>query len=465
MSGNINFKRFDKSTAAEGFVYKVSENSRQLDEEFRQITMDEVGFNIHTTVKNYMAEAVLLGGNLRVNPTLIKSLRRDGTRPKDEVNNFVIITIYSSENSNVPDPKKRTTHTQKTEVRIPGKMLNQGSVFIKELDCYLMTESQLEATRELIARDVSHEGWDSVNVPSTMSKQDPAKVYVEFKELAQFCIQRQDKINIRVGIDLRYDTPPAVLKTMHIGILDSYFIPFSVYKLMYDPTLHQDEFVIENLHLASRDEFRSTWSELAQVGTMYLDHDEVKTMFGTFYGMGIFADKSHYLDYVFRRKTQERFRDETLYVANRSGDPRLKEEIDSLTRETLSLKEANVAKDAVNAGLVETNKYLKQELRSREETIVKLRDGHAEKMSAEVVIGEITNESKKLQNEELKLGIDAWDQAHRERTAHLNHRANTLKTVADILKSSWGIGTVCLTGVVSIAAVCRKYNLRVVMSK
>ena len=463
MSGFLRFIRFDRSSKVEGFVYNTTQNTKDMDYDFQTVSMEKPGFTIHTVVQNYMSEAVLLGGNLTVTPTHIKSLRQGHERTRDDFNNVVIITIYSSENNTAIDPKKRTTHRSKTEIRIPGKMLNQGSVFINELDCYLMTESHVDATRSLIAKDINQSGWDSINIPASMIKQDPAVIYVEYKQLAKFCIERQDKINIRIGVDLQYGKIPDNIKSLHVAILDNYFVPYSCYKLVYDPTLTEDEFVIENLHLASRDEFRSTFSELRKVGTMYLDHDEQKTLFGNFYGMALFTDSNHYLTYVHKRKTQERFRDETLYVADRSGDPRLKEEVVRLEREILSLKDVNNEKDGTITSLRDSNRKLKTDIRDREETINKIRQHYDEKMSSEAVLKDIENEAFRLGIDSRKIDNDRIELDQREKAAPLIHKANMLKTMADILKSSWGITTACIGGIISIAALCKKYNIKLTM--
>lgn len=463
MLTNINFRRFDKSANVDGFIYKPTTKPDELDYTFSSVSMDKAGFCLHYNVQNYMAEAVLLGGNLRVNPTKIHSLRRDDVRPRDDYNNYVIITICSSENKTSPDPRKRTTHNRKVDIRIPGKMLNQGSVFISELDCYLMTESQIDATRELIARDVQNHGWESISIPASMVQQDPAKLYIEFKELSQFCIERQDKINIRIGVDIRYGEIPEIIKTMRISILDSYFIPYSVYKLVYDPTLNEDEFVIENLHLASRDEFRATFSELNKVGSVYLDYDEIETMFGKFYGMAIFANESVYLNYVHKRKTQERFNEETLFVAHRSGDPRLKEHIARLEKDCSSQKET--IEDQANQ-IVEHLALIKRqkaELRSRDEVIEKIRTRSEEKIDANVILTDLENDRLRIENDRRKIAHEGLDLNLREKLAPMAHRAVVWKNVADVLKSGWGITTACIGGVASIAMLCKKHNIRIVM--
>lgn len=461
---NLNFLRFDRSSKRDGFSYQSSRDPKDLDYDFQSVSMEKPGYTIHTQVRNYLAEAVMLGGNLRSNPTRINSLHQDGIRPSNNLNNYVIITILSSETTLNTDPKKRIVHSSKTEIRIPGKMLNQGSVFISELDCYIMTESQVDATRELIARDVTHDGWDAINIPATMIKSDPAIVYNEFKQLAKQCIDRQDKINIRVGVNLEYDFIPDSIRNMHVAIMDSYFVPFNCYKLEYDPTLGEDEFVIENLHLASRDEFRSTFSELNKVGVRYLDHDEVETLFGKFYGMALFANKTWYADYVHKRKSQERFRDETLYLAHRSGDPRLKEEIERLERDILLMKDAGTEQDALVVNLRETNKRLKSDLADRTDTLNKIRQHHDGKMSYDAVILDMTNEAMRIENETKKIGNERIDLDQREKAAPMIHRAAMLKTVGDILKSGWGITTACLGGVLSFIAVCKKYNVKITMA-
>ena len=425
--------------------------------------MDRVGSNLFYNVQNYMAESVMLGGNLRVQPSPIKSLRRDDTRPRNDVNNGVLITIYRTENEVTSDLKKRLVHTRKTEIRVPGKMLNQGSVFIAELDCYLMTESQMDATRQLIVNDTLHADDDAILLPSSMAKQSPAVTYEDKKELTQFCLQRQDKISIRIGIDLRYDNLPEIIKTMHISILDSYFIPYTCYKLVYDPTLDPDEFVIENLYIASREEFRSTFTHLDHVGVIYLDHNETETLFGRFYGLGIFSNEKQYLAYVHERKSQERFEDESLYLATLSGDPLLKEEINKLSMKVNDLTQTKQELENDNKSLRQLNTNLKADVKNRNDTIERIRSHQDSQMSSDAVLEQLANERIQLKNEAEKLAFEREDLAMREKSLPLQHKANRLKSIADIVKSGWGILTASIGALIALLALAKKYNIKLVM--
>lgn len=458
MSQNINFRRFDKNNKSSDLIYESFH--KDLDHDFNSISMNKQGFNLVINVQNYTAESILIGGNLRTTPTRIQSLLRSDTRPASDYINSVIITILSSENTLNPESKKRNTHQQKTIIRIPGNLLYKGSVFVSELDCYVMTESQIDATRELIARDVSYPTWDSINLPSSMVKSDPIKLYVDYKQLSDYCIRHHDKIFVRTGIDFRHDDIPQVLKTLRIAIADYNFSPFKCYKMGYDPTLSPDEIIIENLYHSSNQEFHFRLSELEIVKSVYLDHNEIKTLFGSFYTMALFADDETYQNYVFERKTQQRFSEETLYVAERSGDPRLKEELRRL--EKITAEQDKVLKETQEElkGLQTRVKEQKQIIKDRDETITKIKTHYDEKMKHDYIFHEVSNDHYRLRNESAKIAQEREELHAKEKQNKLQHKATILKQVSEILKSGWAIATACIGGVISIIALMKKYNIR-----
>jgi hypothetical protein len=463
MFGDIIFRRFDKSSKIDGFFYHQNDELREIEHDLNSITMDRVGFNFYYNVRNYTAETVYISGNLRTPPTQIRSLLREGVRPDYSYTNQVVITLYNKVNSNSPDPKKKTLQVRKTEIRIPGRILGQGAVFIGELDCYLMAEAQIDATRELIAKDVTQQNWESINLPASMIKQDPAQLYEGYRSLIKQCVERRDKISIRVGVDLNYGFIPDIIKTMRVAVLDSYFVPFDDYKLVYDPDLQIDEFVIENLFVTSQQEFRSTFSELNRHGSMYLDRNEEETLFGKFYGMAIFSDKDHYLDYVHQRKSMERFNEEMLHVAGRSGDPLLREKIVLLEDQITSFKVNDEENNQLITTLKATVKQLRSDVRDREDTITKIREHYDGKMSASYILNDMDNTRRRTEHEAKKLDNEELDLHHKQETFKLNYKTAKLKTVAEILKSGWGITTASIGAIVSIIALCKKYNIKLSM--
>jgi hypothetical protein len=464
VSVNIDFRRFDKETKAPGFVFESNGDLNNLKHDFDNVSMNRLGFNVHTNIQNYTNEAVYMGGSLRTKPTRINSLRRDGGRPLDQDNNSVVITICSSVITNSTDPKKKIIHHRKTEVRIPANLLNQGSVFIDELDMYIMAESQIDATRELIARDLGSQDWDDINIPESMSKLEPAVAYGEYKDLIRQCIERQDKMQVRIGVDLRYDLVPDIINTMRIAVLDSYFVPSTSYKLVFDPTLTPDEFVIENLHASSRETYLGSFSELQNRGTIYLDHGVRDTLFGKFYGIALFANKAQHVTYVHERKSQERFSDETLFVANRSGDPRLREELTRTKAELNSTKTQRDEADETVANLRKEVARLRGEVGDRERTIERIRSHHDGRMSAEVVLKGLENDSAKLGNDSRKIDNERVDIVRQEKMGVMSHKATIFKYISEMMKSGWVIVTGCIGGVLSIIALCKKYNIKLTMS-
>jgi hypothetical protein len=464
MFDNINFKRFDRSSDVPRFSYQSEPTAKDYESDPRVISMENPGFNLKISVQNYMAESVMLGANVRSTPTKIKSLIQDNTRPRNDQRNYVIIKIHNSENPSSYGTKGKPVQVSKSEIRIPGSMLNQGSVFIDELDCYLTTESNLEATRELIARDVADRHDEAiVNLPSSLIIQDPTAIYHQYKSLVEYCIKRQDLIQVRTGFDYHHREAPDVVKEMRIAILDHYFVPFAYDNLVFDPTLGPDEFVIENLHLAAKGEFRFTYTELSKLGATVLDADLRDTMFGKFYGMALFASESRHRDYVFQRKSIERFHDEQLFLAERSGDPMLKEEITTLRR-TLDLQQAAIQeKDQENITLRADKKRLTADVNEREKTIKEILDHKDARMSTAFVMKSLDNEDAKLSNESVKLENDRTEQDHRATGMVLSHKATMYKYVADMMKSGWGIATAITGGFLALFALLKKYNVRISM--
>lgn len=464
MFGNFNFRRFDRRSKEDGFSYKTQNDVKDTQYEFNSISMDKPGFVLHTTIQNYLGESILMGGNLRSEPTLIRSLYHGNPRHREEVRGYVLVTILISENTTATDPKYRTVQSTKTEIRIPAKLLNQGAVFIEELDCYISTESHLDATREAIARDANFDSWDTLNLPDVMNKQDPSVIYSGYRELVRECVERQDKINIRVGVDIDHGTIPDYIRNLHFSIYDHYFVPFDCYKLEYDPTLDSDDLIIENLYQNKSVGFSTTFSELSRVGSMYPDSAEKDTLFGKFYAVAIFSSRKTYGDYVHKRKAQERFSEETLVLAQRSGDPRLKEEIHRLEQELARITEATNEQDQINKDLMGSVKRLKADLSDRNDTINKLRTNHDSKMSAEAVMADLTNERMRIETSREEIDRDREEIRQKVKSAKLAQRVAILKALGDILKSGWGIATACIGGILSVIAVCKKYNVKISMA-
>jgi hypothetical protein len=464
MLGSIRFKRFDRNSEQSGFQYKKEENSKAVEENPQLISMENLGFNQHVTVQNYMGETVMLGSNIREPSSKIRSLLRDNVRPRADQRNYVVIKIYQSENLLAQGQRQRSTQVTKSEIRIPGQMLNQGSVYIDELDCYLTTETNLAATRELMAHDLEDQyGESEATIPAALVTPDPVVLYHDYRSLIDSCIRRQDKINIRTGFDVRYGDVPLIVQDMHIAILDHYFVPFSYDKLVFDPTLSPDEFIIENIYIASKGEFRYTFSELAKVGAVYLEHDQRRTLFGDFYGMAVFASHQRYVDYVHQRKSMERFRDESLYLAEKSGDPMLKEEIVAQRRDISSLAATLTERDAEISQLRSEKKKLQADLAERERAIKDIRDRKDEQLTAEAVLRGLSNDSAKIENDAKKIENDRVEQDQRAANARMAQRAAILKSISDIMKSGWGIATACGGGLLAFIAVMRKYKVRIAM--
>ena len=463
MISNISFTRFDADSTFDGYVYLFDKTIKDIKDIMHQSSLDLSGFNIHTRIQNYTGEDVYLSGSLRAEPTRIRSIAVNDTIPIGNHQNKVVITVLSSFNTFDPDGKKKNTSVQKSEIKIPARMLHHGSVFIKELDAYLMTESSIDATRELMARDASHNEWTTINIPAGMVKQNPATTYAEYKPVMKACLKKINRLQVRVGIDLRYGTIPDHIKNLHISVGDSYFIPFTSNKMVYDPHLGPDTFVIENLHVSSDLEYTSTFSDLARQGYVYLDYDQMNTMFGKFYGLAIFSDHNDYIDYVHRKRSQDRFEEETLFVAERSGDPRLREDIEKLG---LLVEGKDIEVSELKVKLTESTEEIRTlrevlrktrlDLKERETTIDRIRSGHEATMRTDAVLLEMVNETKKTENEWAKIQVEAREIDHKVKTVKQQHTANVLKTISDIAKSGWAIVLGSVTAVITLIGLYNK---------
>jgi hypothetical protein len=243
-----------------------------------------------------------------------------------------------------------------------------------------------------------------------------------------------------------------------------WIVPYDCYKLVFDPTLDPDDFIVENIYSSSKELFEGKLSVLEQAGTIYLDYNKTNTLFGDFYGLALFSDQRQYVNYVHRNKSQERFNDETLHVASRTGDPRLREQVDNLKEQ---LEDALAAKGELEETTISLRKdivRLKGNVKDLEENINKIRSHHDTKFSSEVVLKTLDNERDRIGNDSVKIGNERLDIGRQEKTSMMAYKASFLKTISEILKSGWVIVTGCIGGILSIIALCKKYNVKISMA-
>jgi vacuolar-type H+-ATPase subunit I/STV1 len=235
---------------------------------------------------------------------------------------------------------------------------------------------------------------------------------------------------------------------------------------VYDPTLDSDTFVIQNLYVgAGSDDFVGSLAKLEEVGSIYLDPDKVDTMFGNFYRMVLFSDRKQYSDYYHARRSAERFREESLIIAERTGDPKLKEDLAKITRENTGLKSVLEEREREVRTLSTDLKTVRGTLSLREKTIEELRTHKEERLSTDVVLKDMALQNRKVDHDFQKLDVDLEEINLRRDTARSTHRASTLKATGEILKSGWGITTTCVGGLLALWALCRKYNIAITMGK
>lgn len=430
MKQNQTFQRWDRSSAKNDSDFRYqSDKIEMTPTQMTSMHLRSLGFNLHLQVQNYTSEPIIMTGSTRSVPTVIDPIMIDGTQSSSS--DRVVITIHHWSNELNAKSKTQFKDTVKTQIIITGRKLRSGAVFIDELDQYLCTLQDHMVAERFIREDARHTDWERLAVEIDMAQRDPSKIYDGFQDLSHECIARQDLIQVRVG-------DPHRAQDMRIALLDTYFTPALNNRLVYDPGLDADTFVIEFLRQAPQREFYGSLSELLQAGTIFVDQNEVTTISGKFSSLVVFADVDHLARYFHKRKSVERFAQESVFIAEYSGDMKLKEDIERLNQQIETLKNTAQSKDLLLEDrdahlkriaeqlktMTDQKKYLEEELR-------KIKDHWATNQSSEVVTQQLINER--------------FEAMMKAQTAHTNYKTQEHKSRVEVFKSIVSVISIAFT--------------------
>ena len=442
MVDTYGFGRLTHTDADARLIYNSNPVKDSVDTTINQ-TMGEPGSNWQFTIKNFTKSSVVLMASLRSDPIVVPSVRDERQLFASTNNDTVLIEIMHTQITRGPKGTNQTVVNTTTKIKIPGHMLQSNSLFIHELGFYVTIASRVEATMALIAQDSHNAQAPEVSVPASMVKPDPQNTFQDFEALVKNSVERAALIQVRVGVDV--SKPPAMIpdhvRDMRIAVYDRDFSPYANNRMVYDPHLDPDVFLVENLHFNPSEPFVARFSQLhnSDSGAFFIDHQERLTLKGDYCALAIFAGMDAFSDYVFSRKTQEIYEELQTRLNTTHANPMLRSKVERLegayqelqTRHDTNIEEVKASRAKI--------KELYGTIRERERTIDQLKDHHEVKMSAETIAGQMGNERLQTMAETYELEL-------KQRMAQLNQQSTTWKSVSEIVKSSWGI-VLALVGV------------------
>lgn len=442
MEDTYKFGRLDKSSKADRFECETK-HGNDVKLHSSALDMSEVGNHWSLTIKNYTAGDILLVGSLRCDPQRIPSIYRRDNSTFENTTNYVIIELRHKEVSRNKENKTITTAIRTIKIKCPGYHLENNSIFIDEIGCYVTVDSRLDATRELMAKELRSPSAEEVSIPPALMAPNPTKLFGDFRQLVQDCIERSDRIMVNVGTPVRGDPAkiPDYVKNLRIAVLDQSIVPYRTGQIQYDPSLEPDEFVIKNLLFATDKPLRSTFSKLrsSHGRAIILDSEEHKTTHGYLCGLGIFADDTAYVDYVHAHRSEELFDELSARLADRNGDVLLKKQLEGTHRDLNSLQQAHQElEDRLKLERDRTKEQTRQ-IKMMQETIEELKTNGSSEYSRDAVLQGMENERIKLQLEVDKLSQERDELKLRQSQVAATNRVTVVKHIADVVKSSWGI--------------------------
>jgi hypothetical protein len=442
MIETFKFGRLDVKTTAKSFKYDV-QYGNDAKWTNRDLEMVELGSHISVTIKNYMREDLLLVDNVRSEPKRHVSIYQNDRFLLEDTTNFVIIEIRTREVERGKDNENKIRKQSRTEIRCPGHLLQTHSLYIEELGSYITIQPRLQATRELIANDSRFPDSKEISVPESMVKPDPVSTMRKFEPLVKNCLERADKIRVKVGVRVDKDPSrvPDYVKNLRISVMDRDFSPYHNNRMVYDPELLPEEFVVENLHLVTSEPLISTFDRLHknEDRAFFIDTQEHRTLGGNLVGLAIFADPEALHTYLFTHKSHELYDELMEGFADKTGNPVLRKRIETL-------EESVVDKDTRIVDLEENIKFeqgqvktLKRQVSAHEDTIKKIRDNHDTNMSYESFQNQIENEKKRFDLERERLMFERDELLAKLKISQQTQKTAFLKSIADGAKSVWGI--------------------------
>lgn len=436
------FGRLDSQTKIKSYRYDIH-NGNDAKWNDNDINMTDVGAHISVTIKNYMREDLILVDNVRSEPKRYSSIYQNDRFLLEDTTNYVIIDIRSREIEMCKNNERKIKKQTSTQIRCPGHLLQAHSLFVEELGCYITIQSRLQATRELIAHDARFPESKEVSVTEAMVKPDPVSTMRKFEPLVKNCLERIDKIRVRVGVKVDKDPSrvPEHIRNLRISVMDRDFSPYYNNRMIYDPDLLPEEFVVENLHLVASEPLISTFDRLhkAEGRAFFIDTHEHHTLGGLLCGLAIFADPEALYEYLFNHKSHELYQELMEGFADKTGNPVLKKNI-RILEEDIIVKDKHI-EDLENSVKFEQSqvKTLKRQVSAHEDTIKKIKDNYEASTSFESFMHHIDSEKQQLELERERLKFERDELAAKLKISEHSRNTAFLKSLADGAKSTWGI--------------------------
>lgn len=445
---NFKFGRLLKGDSEPGFVY----NNTVADEAEWPALMSmvkSIGTHWQLSIKNYMREDLVIVNSLRTAPVRIPSIYSYDRYPVQDTTNFVIIELRSRENVRDKDGSGKFKSSRKIEIRCPGHYLQNNSLFVEELGWYFTVESRVQATRECLGQDARFPESREVDVPKPFVQENPVSTFADYAPLVRQCIERTDRIHVRVGVRVDVDPirVPEEVKSLRIAVYDQYFSPYKSNRMIYDPSFEPDEFAIENFSFEPSEPLYGKFSLLKdQPGRSFFVKTEERTCLkGKLVDLAVFADEQALSDYLFAHQSEELYDTLTQRLVDRNGNH-------ALLKQIRGLEEILVTRDSTEQELRQQLKYSRDQVneykdmaKRHEETIKRIKTHHEEQFSYDAVMTSLTNERDQIRLDYQKLVQEKEELIRKAEQAKSAHNATRWKSVSEILKSGWGIILTCIT--------------------
>jgi len=461
MVATFKFGRLDSHTKYENYVY-TTKTGNDANWTSQALMMEEVGAHWSISIKNYMREDLVMISNLRVPPRRFPSIYSYERFMLEDTTNFVIIDIRYRENEFDKNSQSKIKTLRKIEIRCPGYYLEKNSLFLEELGCYFTISSRLDATKTQIVQDAKLPPAKEASVTSSMMTPNPSLVFGDMAPFVKMCIERTDKIQVRVGVKVEGDPNrvPEHVKDLRLSILDRDFSPYHNNRMIFDPTLDEDTFIIENIHSTHNQPLELTFSQLANSanGIIYIETDEYNTINGMRCGLVILKDDEALANYIFSNDAEKLYSELSKRIVEETGGYALNKKIESLQSDNANLNQT-IAELGESLKLEKNqSKEYKRIAQVHEETIRRLTENQEASLSYDAVMAEINHEREKLQLERDKLENDKLELISKKETAAISHQATRRKATAETAKAYWGILIIIAGGIPVIYGWWKKLN-------
>lgn len=454
MLDSFKFGRFDRSSKEPNLSYSnpLTGNDAQMDK--ASLLMQEAGYHWNVSIKNHLNSDVLLVTSLHGEPQRIPSIQVGNVSTYEILDHYVIVELRQRTRGFDKTRQLQTIEQKSIRIKCPGYLLEKGTLYIEELGFYITLDAQLSVTRELIAHEARMGSTTEISVPAGMVKENPRAIFKDFERFLRNCVERSDKIMVNVGhkVDGDPEQVPDYVKSLRIAVGDRDFVPYTSGQMQYDNRLGPDQFVVKNMLYSTDRAFPYSFSELHETPTQTLvvDHTEHRTMEGDLYGLVLFANTTAFVDYLHAHRSEQLYAELSNRLIEKNGDVVVRKQLDYSQRSVGQLEERIRELESSLKAEQERAKQQKRTITLQEETIQRLVAGEERVSHFDRLMLEQENIRKRLELDNEKIRQERDELALKARTADKTHKANTLKTFADMLKSTWGILAIAATACVAI---------------